>query len=135
MRSEAVDPRDVSFEVEQPVYRVYFWEHTGTGYTFPQRRGRELGPAQAYASRASDEHRLHEAEDVEQVLAWAQAHAAGRSFVVYVEVEEHAPTGRQRGLVRLHGRDPDDVNSRCASAGAATARSAAAGSDGDPTPS
>ncbi|MCI3918732.1 hypothetical protein MO973_00555 [Paenibacillus sp. TRM 82003] len=132
MRSEGVDPRDVGFEVEQPVYRVHFWQHTGTGYAFPQRSGADLGPAVAHPSYASDEHRLQEARDVEEVLTWARAQAAGRVFVVYAEVREWTPAGERCGLLRLHGQDPDDAHSRPAPDRTATARSAPPGTDVDP---
>ncbi|WP_432496808.1 hypothetical protein [Kineococcus auxinigenes] len=118
MRSEGVDPRDVSSEVEQPAYRVHFRERTGTAHDFPQRRGPDLGPPRAYPSSSSDEHRLLQARDVQEVLQWAQQQADGRLFVVHVETTD----GGQRGLLRLQGRDPDDATSGAAHGRAATAR-------------
>ena len=82
MDIRSVDPRDQTWELDQPRYRVYFHDADG----------------------ASDEYELH-GGDVVDVLTWAQAQRAGRSFVVYVCVP-----GDGLGLVRLQGSDP---NTRC----------------------
>ena len=83
MDIRSVDPRDQTWELDQPRYRVYFHDADG----------------------ASDEYELH-GGDVVDVLTWAQAQAqaqrAGRSFVVYVCVP-----GDGLGLVRLQGSDPN----------------------------
>ncbi|GIT78490.1 hypothetical protein LLS1_01590 [Leifsonia sp. LS1] len=78
--AEGVDPRDVSWEVEDPAYRVYFH-----------------GPA----GRA-DEWRVTDARSVNEVVAWANERADGRSYVLYVEVKT-----AETGLVRLDGFDPN----------------------------
>lgn len=80
-----VDPRGISWEVELPVYRVYFW-----------------GPPGLDVAAACDERRVTGAGDVEEVLRWAHREAEGRVFVVYVE----AGDGGERGLLRLYGKDP-----------------------------
>ncbi|WP_432537254.1 hypothetical protein [Kineococcus arenarius] len=80
-----VDPRDISWEVDQPVYRVYFWGRPGRD---------EAG--------ACDERRVSGAGDVEEVLRWARGCAEERVFVVYVETSD----GEEQGLLRLYGRDP-----------------------------
>ncbi len=54
-----------------------------------------------------DEHRLHDADGVDEVLQWAQEHAGGRNFVVYAE----AVDGDALGLLRLFGEDPHSVGS------------------------
>ncbi len=80
-----MDPRDISWEIEQPVYRVYFWGVPGPD-----------------AASACDERRVAGAGDVEEVMRWARRHAQGRVFVVYAETSD----GGQRGLLRLYGQDP-----------------------------
>jgi hypothetical protein len=79
MEIGAVDPRDQTWELDGPRYRVYFHEPNG----------------------ASDEYEIREA-DVTEVLAWAEEHKAGRTFVLYACVP-----GDGLGLVRLHGSDPN----------------------------
>ena len=74
-----VDPRDAKWELDAPSYRVHFHD----------------------ASGSSDEHELTDA-DVAEVLAWAEANSASRSFVLYVCV----PVGGL-GLIRLAGTDPN----------------------------
>ena len=91
MRAQPVDPRDERWEDSRPVYRVYFWKR--------------LQPERADSGWRSDEWRLEDA-DVDQVLEWAHAKAAGRRFVAYVEVTRSQPDGL--GLVRLFGTDPTD---------------------------
>ncbi|NAZ80477.1 hypothetical protein GTR02_01415 [Kineococcus sp. R8] len=85
MDVHGVDPRDISWEIVQPVYRVYFWGLPGPS-----------------AAQACDERRITHADDVGEVLTWAHHHAEGRVFVVYAE----AGDGGARGLLRLYGEDP-----------------------------
>jgi hypothetical protein len=91
MQAQPVDPRDERWGVSKPAYRVYFWER--------------LTPDPANNAWRSDEWRLGGA-DVDEVLNWAQARAAGRQFVVYVEATCAQPDGL--GLVRLLGADPTE---------------------------
>jgi hypothetical protein len=91
MQAQPVDPRDNRWEVSRPSYRVYFWER--------------LEPERVGSGWSSNEWRL-EGADVDEVLAWAHARAAGRPFVAYVEVPLSQPDGL--GLVRLLGTDPTD---------------------------
>lgn len=79
MDIRAVNPRDQTWELDQPSYRVYFHDANG----------------------ASDEYELRDG-DVVDVLTWAQDQRAGRSFVLYACVP-----GDGLGLVRLQGRDPN----------------------------
>ncbi|MEV8358082.1 MULTISPECIES: hypothetical protein [Microbacterium] len=67
-----VDPRDAAYEMEDPVYRVYF---------------SELG--------ATDEWQLEGASSVIEVIDWARAD--GREFTAYVETGW--PSGM--GLLRV----------------------------------
>lgn len=77
-----VDPRDQTWEVSDPVYRVYFHD--------------------AYGS--SDEYEVEGASGIAEVLAWAGSTPGRRSFVVYACVPQDG-----LGLVRLHGRDPNEA--------------------------
>lgn len=80
MRIRGVDPRDIGWEQDHARYRVYFWD---------------------VAASVSDEYEVLDEVDVEEVLAWAAAHAAeqGLTHTVYVVV-----TGRDGpGLIRLAG--------------------------------
>ena len=77
MQAQPVDPRDTRWEVDQPAYRVYFWQ---PGVT--------------------DEWELDGA-DVDEVLRWAADHASGRQYAVYACVT----TTEGKGLIRLLGTD------------------------------
>ena len=89
MQVHPVDPRDTRWEVDQPAYRVYFWE--------PQR------PEDPHSMWVSDEWEIGDA-DVDEVLNWARGNAAGRRFVVYARIDTARPG--EPGLVRLLGTDP-----------------------------
>lgn len=71
-----IDPRDQTWEISQPSYRVYFHDAGG----------------------ASDEYQIS-GVDVRTVLAWAEAERRDRTYVVYASV----PTDGV-GLLRLQGR-------------------------------
>jgi hypothetical protein len=78
-----VDPRDVRWEVDSPVCRVYFW----------------TGPTRHRA----EEFELTGAEDVHEVLAWADENAPPDStYTMYLVVE----AGGEKGLLHLAGIDP-----------------------------
>ena len=79
MEAIAVDPRDQTWEVDRPRYRVYFHDANG----------------------ASDEHEIVGA-DVGEVIAWAEARRDTRTYVLYVCVASDG-----LGLVRLAGADPN----------------------------
>jgi hypothetical protein len=81
MQAAPIDPRDIRWEIDEPAYRVYFWDET---------RG-----------WSSDEWRLSEA-DVHEVLDWATEHAAGRRTTVWAELGQNG----EPGLVRLSGWEP-----------------------------
>ncbi len=74
-----VDTRDETWEVDLPLYRVYFWD----------------------AEARSDEYELSGAEDVAEIIRWAESDSDGRSFTVYACVP-----GDGVGLVRVAGTDP-----------------------------
>ncbi|MGB9033710.1 hypothetical protein BLJ79_07070 [Arthrobacter sp. UCD-GKA] len=79
-----VDPRYVSEEDPQPVYRVDFRDENG----------------------ASDEWRLVGADDVHEVLRWAHVHAAGRTASICAEFTYVGGGEITVALVRLAGPDP-----------------------------
>jgi hypothetical protein len=86
MRVDRIDPRSARWEIDQPSYLINFWQRSSgrrdTGW-------------------ASDEWRLSDA-DVHEVLAWADEHADGRRFSLWIEfVLDGEP-----GLVRLGGWEP-----------------------------
>lgn len=78
-----VDPRYVSQENPDPVYRVDFWDE----------------------NCASDENRIENAESVVDVLAWAEANRHGRYVVIWIEYSYEGGTG----MTRLHGWEPTEA--------------------------
>ena len=76
-----MDPRDVEREVDDPTYRVVFWEQiSGEGF-------------------GADEYDVTGVADVEEVLAWARTRAsAGQTFTIHALVD--------RTALRLLGDDP-----------------------------
>jgi hypothetical protein len=83
LRAWPVDPRDTSWEVWHPRYRVYFWRLLEQ-------------------NRASREFEFS-AADVVAVLAWAADHAEDdETYTVHCLVEAVDGTG----LIRLAGTDP-----------------------------
>ena len=79
-----VDPRYVSEEDLLPAYRVDFRDENG----------------------ASDEWQLAGAEDVHEVLRWAQTHAAGRAASICAEYSYVDRGERTVALIRLGGPAP-----------------------------
>lgn len=91
---ELVDPRGIEHEVDQPVYRVYFWHRPAA---IP-------GVAQEDMAYHCEEYRLEGASDVHEVISWATMRARPeQTYILYVE---HHVDGRP-GLMRLAGRDPN----------------------------
>jgi len=90
---EGIDPRDTEWEVEGPVYRVYFWH----------RPIAPIGVSQEHVMFHSDEYRLSGAVDVDEVLDWARTTARpDQTFTLYAE---HRHDDRP-GLIHLMGVDP-----------------------------
>lgn len=81
IRATPVDPRYAHHIDEQPSYRVDFWTDDA----------------------ASDEWRVEEAAEINEVLAWAAVHADGRSVVIYVELSRG---DGMIGLARVLGEEP-----------------------------
>ena len=80
MRVSSVDPRDQTWEVADPRYRVYFHDAHG----------------------AAEELEITGA-DVSEILGWAETERRGRTYVLYV----CAPVSGL-GLIRLQGSDPNE---------------------------
>ena len=80
MLVRSVDPRDQTWEVTHPRYRVYFHDAHG----------------------AAEELEVTGA-DVSEILGWAETERRGRTYVLYV----CAPLNGL-GLVRLQGSDPNE---------------------------
>jgi hypothetical protein len=90
---DGIEPRDTEWEVEGPVYRVYFWHQP----LAPE------GVDQEQVMFHSDEYRLSGAVDVGEVMDWARTTARpDQTFTLYVE-HRH---GDSRGLIHLMGIDP-----------------------------
>jgi len=86
MDAQPVDPRDITWEVDYPTYRVTFWRPDGS---------------------ASDEWRLTDAVNIHDVLAWSSARVEpGWSYQVFIETA----TTRGLGTLRLAGSNPSVVD-------------------------
>ena len=83
MQVDGVDPRDRGWEVDEPIYRVYFHDANG----------------------ASDEYEVSGA-DVRSVIEWADGESGDRTYVLYARVSING-----LGLLRLQGHDPNDRQS------------------------
>lgn len=81
MKAKTVDPRDQTMEVDDPVYRVYFWEEGGG---------------------AKEEWELSEG-DLDEVLDWIPTRSLGRSHRLWAVIR--APQAVT--LIRLRGVDLD----------------------------
>lgn len=87
MDAQQVDPRDIAWEVDHPIYRVTYWREDGS---------------------ASDEWRLTDAANIQEVLAWADERLVeGWTYQVFVETE----AARGLGSLRLVGRNPSAADS------------------------
>ena len=80
-----VDPRDVSWELDRPAFRVHFWTR----------------PAHSNAAFTCAEFEISDTE-VADVLTWAQRTAGARTFVLYAVCD----LGETLGLIRLTGQNP-----------------------------
>ena len=101
MIAEGVDPRDIIWEADDPVYRVYFWHQPPAPEGIPQEQ----------VMFHCDEWRLSGAGDVHEVLAWAEQHKGARSYTLYAEHDEDRGGAFARGLIRLAGTDPTEDSS------------------------
>jgi hypothetical protein len=81
----SVDPRDQNWEIDKPYYRVCFWDAAATSY----------------------EYQVSQADDVAEVMAWAEGERGTRTFTLYACVQHDG-----LGLVRLAGVDPTRATQR-----------------------
>ncbi|WP_405747224.1 hypothetical protein OG422_29180 [Streptomyces sp. NBC_01525] len=83
MERRSVDPRDISWEQENPAYRVYFWDKE---------------------SVTSHEFEVTDST-IDEVLSWTRSRATeeGWEYTLYVKVSD--PEGD--GLVRIDGLTGD----------------------------
>lgn len=89
---ERDDVAGIRSEVYDPDYRVDYWrQFAPPPGTPPEMMGYK-----------QDSHRISGVRDVNEVLAWAEANAAGRSFVVYASYG----SGDDRVIARVYGADP-----------------------------
>ncbi|MCS3491576.1 hypothetical protein M2368_000548 [Arthrobacter sp. JUb119] len=89
IKATLVDPRYVSQENPDPMYRVDFWDE----------------------DRACSEYRIENAESIVDVLSWAEANRHGRYAVIWVEYIFEGGIG----IARLHGWEPTEAGSPSAS--------------------
>jgi hypothetical protein len=95
MQIQPVDPRDTSWEVSLPAYRVYFWKRRAG--SVPE------GVPTERVGYSSREFELTGFHNIREVLAWADENAGSdRTYTLYAVVSR----GEERGLVRLYGVDP-----------------------------
>ena len=102
MNVRPVDERTSTWEVDQPTYRVFFWER---GFGPPDVPREHVG----YGCETYD---VSEVADVFEVIAWATANSgagkgviypgADRTFALYLVVTD----GGRLGTVHLAGVDP-----------------------------
>src|SRR5688572_22126988 len=92
MHVTPVDPRDASWEVDQPAYRVYFWRRPQTAHDMPVDQ----------VMWWSDEYEITGA-DIDEVLAWTHASAGPHGLFTLWVVSRH---GGELGLIRLLGFEP-----------------------------
>lgn len=94
VRTAPVDPRDTRWDVDSPIYRVYFWH----------RPPAEPGTDHERMGWHCEERRVTEATDVLEVLAWANGpDGRGRLFELFVE----ATHSDGLALLRLAGTTSD----------------------------
>ncbi|WP_130179262.1 hypothetical protein [Cryobacterium sp. SO1] len=98
METRPIDPRDISWEQDDPAYRVYFWELYSAGY-----------------APSSDEWQVTHA-DVHEVITWAEKERGDRGYELFVEHqerrEERTGWAHTLGLIRLAGENPADRTSK-----------------------
>jgi len=94
VQTSRVDPRDVRWEMDGKVYRVHFWE----------------APSHPDGMYSCWETRLTDIDSVTEALDWSATNANGRDVVVHLELQgQPGAPGAERGLMRLHGHDPNEA--------------------------
>ena len=95
MQASPIDPRDTTWECNDPTYRVYFWS----------------SPADGGRAHTSYEWRITDAADVYEVIAWAESERADRTYELFVEHSDRMESRTDGwtdapGLIQLAGFDP-----------------------------
>lgn len=95
MQASPIDPRDATWELSTPSYRVDFWTQ----------------PTGAIVATSSDEWRITDADDVFEVITWAEAKRGDRTYELFVEHTDRIESRTEGwieapGLIRLAGSDP-----------------------------
>jgi hypothetical protein len=100
MNVEPLQFRDVidRHSYYQPVYRVDFWKQQ----TPPPGGDPEL------MGYKQDSYRISGARSVREVRRWAEEHADGRQFVIWIELG----TDEDRTIARVEGVDPTNPKQR-----------------------
>ena len=104
--AQLVDPRDVSWEVDRPTFRVHRWRRARPEDASPEHRLMRLRSSEA--GWQCSEWELTGA-DVGEALTWAEEHAAGGDVADVWVVVPHQGDGRGKGLVCLRGYDPNET--------------------------
>jgi hypothetical protein len=86
------DVSGVRWEVYNPEFRIDFWHRLSPVSGTPAEK---MGYKQ-------DSYSVSGALGVQEVLAWADKNAEGRSYVIYAAFG----SGAERGIIRVHGSDP-----------------------------
>ena len=97
MKTREVDPRDMTWEDDSPVFRVYFWKATPTP-----------PDAENPYSWRSMEYEVSEA-DVKEVINWADQYAEREGenhYTLYVRGDD----AQGPGIIKLAGVDPTDAS-------------------------
>lgn len=92
MEARPVEHSNSPIRVDAPSYRVEFWEQPGAGYAWNL-----------------DAWLLTECTSVNDALAWADAHADGRRYVLLASTTDE-PSGERATEVVLVGDDPTLAN-------------------------
>lgn len=87
MRADRIAPRTARWEIDQPQYRIHFWQRSSD---------------RPDVGWASEKWRVSDA-DIREVFAWADGHADGRRITSWVEILLDG----EPGLVRLTGWEAD----------------------------
>ena len=95
METRSIDPRDVSWELHSPTFRVTFWRKGSV----PKGIDPSLAGYEAFEYEIRD-------GDVHEVIEWANdiASREGKSYTIYVVVNPES--NDDKGLVLLAGVDP-----------------------------
>ncbi|MFH8411293.1 hypothetical protein ACH4FX_42005 [Streptomyces sp. NPDC018019] len=96
MRTVIVDPRDITWEDEEPVFRVYFWKKTW-----------ESEHPDEPDTYESIEWEVSEA-DVKEVISWADAYARREGIDMYTFYLRASDARGRPGLIKLFGVDPTE---------------------------